>query len=529
VTQGNRGFCAQCRAIVPARHVVRDRRVFLRKECPDCGATESLLSSDVTAWQRKRDIWRYQPPEQTPCTLQCHRCGIDHDPTIVFVDVTNRCNMNCPICIANVRGMGFEFHPPLAYFEKIYEALGRLETKPTVELFGGEPTLRDDLLEIIAIGRRHGVKSRVVTNGLKLADEDYCKRLCEAGVRFRLALDGRHPDIYRRLRRAPAAYEKKLKALANLKRFSRRKNALLCCAARGINDAYIGDLIECCHENQGVIDSLGLLPLAETWDPDTFETDLQTSREDVEQMVMASVPGGKVEFVPVGLMHALRRARSFFKKRSSSDALMFGGVHPDCETMTMLVSDGKRYRSINHFLRQPLSRVVQEVVDRARRVDQRLSRLDPGRRSDRVRGQVLLIRTFAPLALKAIDLRRVFRGNPLAVMGRLLFGLARGKRAGDLARRHLNLSQILRVAVLPFEEFHSIDAMRMAGCKAVFAYEDVADGRVKTVPACSWGSVYRNDILRKITAKYGTVPRQGDASVLEHARPESAPVSVTAR
>jgi len=338
---GNLGFCAKCRAIVPAHHVVRDGRVFLHKECPDCGPTESLLSSDIEAWQRKRDIWHYEPVERTACTLQCRRCGIPHDPTIVFVDVTNRCNMNCPICIANVRGMGFEFHPPLAYFEKVYQALGRLDPKPTVELFGGEPTLREDLLEIIAAGRRHGIKSRVVTNGLKLADEAYCRKLCDAGVRFRLALDGRHPEIYERLRRSPGAYEKKLKALANLKKFSRRKNAILCCAARHINEAYIDDLIECCHEHQEIIDSLGLLPLAETWDPDTFETDVQTSREDVERMVADGVPDGQVEFVPVGLMHSLRRARSFFRKRSSSDALMFGGVHPDCETMTILVSDGK--------------------------------------------------------------------------------------------------------------------------------------------------------------------------------------------
>jgi hypothetical protein len=413
--------------------------------------------------------------------------------------------------------MGFEFHPPLAYFEKVYQVLGRLDPLPTVELFGGEPTLRDDLLEIIAVGRRHGIKSRVVTNGLKLADEAYCRKLCDAGVRFRLALDGRHPDIYRRLRRAPGAYAKKIKALANLKKFSRRKNALLCCAARNINDVHIADLIECCHEHREIIDSLGLLPLTETWDPDTFETDVHTSREDAEQMVARSVPDGQVEFVPAGLMHSLRRARSFFKKRSSSDALMFGGVHPDCETMTILVSDGERYRSINHYLKLPLSRVVQMIVARAKRVDSRLSRLDRDRRFDRLLGQALLIWSFAPLAIRAIDFGRVFRRNPLAVTGRILFGLLRGQRAGDLARRHLNLSQLLRVAILPFEEFHSIDAIRMENCKAVFAYEDVASGEIRTVPACSWGSVYRNAILKNVAAKYGTLPRQADASTLERA------------
>jgi len=62
--------------------------------------------------------------------------------------------------------------------------------------------------------------------------------------------------------------------------------------------------------------------------------------------------------------------------------------------------------------------------------------------------------------------------------------------------------RILRVAGLPFEEEHSIDAARLENCKAVFAYEDVEDGKVKTIPACLWYP-YRNPILEKISKKYG--------------------------
>jgi hypothetical protein len=151
----------------------------------------------------------------------------------------------------------------------------------------------------------------------------------------------------------------------------------------------------------------------------------------------------------------------------------------------------------------PLGRVAEEIRARSERIDGRLSRLDRSRPVDRLRGRALILRTFVPLALRAVDLRKVFRGNPVLVLLRMLGGLIRGKRAGDLAREHLNLSRILRVAVLPFEEFHSIDASRLENCKAVFAYEDAEDGTIKTIPACTWGSVYRNDILRKIAAKYG--------------------------
>ena len=504
--QIKRGLCGKCKARVPAELDFRDGKVFLRKNCPDCGATESLVSNDIEAWQRKRDIWHYQPQAaQSQCSMQCKQCRISHDPTIVFIDVTNRCNMNCPICIANIRGMGFEFHPPMEYFEKIFRTIGQFRPIPIVELFGGEPTLRDDLLEIIKLARHYRVKARVVTNGLRLADDEYCKVFCGEGVRFHLAFDGRAPEIYGRLRNNPAVYEKKMKALANLKKYSRRKNAILCCAARKINEQHIGDLIECCHEHMDVIDSLGLIPLTENWEAGKFETDVQTTREDVEHMVETSVPGNKVEFIPAGIMHSLRKARAFINADARSDSLMLGGVHPDCETMTLLVSDGQNYVSINNYLKMPLSKVAGEILARARGIDARLSALNPAKFLDRWRGRLLALKTYAPLALRAISLRRVFRGNPLVVLLKMLGELIRLHRPGDVARRHLNLAIMLRVGIFPFEEYHSLDSDKLACCKAVFAYEDVDTGQIKTIPACAWNT-YRNDLLHRIADKYGIKP-----------------------
>ncbi len=503
-----RGFCGSCLQVVPARHRICEGRVYLDKICPRCGTGSSLVSSDAAAWQRKRDQWGYRADRTAACRMECHACGVPHEPTIVFLDVTNRCNMNCPICIANIAGMGFEFHPPLAYFEKVFDTLAKMEPAPMVELFGGEPTVRDDLQEIIAAARERGVKTRVVTNGLRLADEDYCRRMCEQGVRFRIGIDGCDAEVYRRLRRNPGVHEKKLRALENLRRYSRRKHAILCCAARRINEDQIGGLIRCCHEYQNVIDSLGLLPLTEMWEPGTFETDVATTREDAEHMVERGVPGGAVEFIPAGIMHSLRQVRSFLKPRSSSDSLMFGGVHPDCETMTLLTSNGREYVSINHYLKIPLSELTGELRDRCEALEPALSRLDPSRRLDRWRARAKIAATFIPLGLRAVRLDRVPRGRALEVAMRFVFGLLRGRRAADLAREHLNLSRILRVAILPFEEVHSIDATRLMKCKAAFAYEDVEDGQIKTIPACVWAGVYRNRILTSISRKYGIADRQ---------------------
>ena len=501
--QANLGICGHCKARTPAEFVARDGQVWIRKDCPTCGPTEALVSTDAAVWQRKGKLSGYMPAEPAACTMQCDRCAVNHKPNIVFVDVTNHCNMHCPICIATIRGMGFDFNPPLAYFDKVFAALSRLDPKPTVQLFGGEPTVREDLLDIIALGRRHGLKPHILTNGVRLADEAYCRQLCRAGVPMRVAFDGRSPDIYERLRGDRGAYEKKLKGHENLKKYRHRKHSILACAAWGFNDRYIGDLFQFCHDNRDLISDVGLIPLTENWNPGDFEVGVHTTIEDVEKMVQQSVPGGDVEFVPAGLSYAFRKPRSFFQRDSLSEVLLLAGVHPNCESMTVLVSDGQTYRSINHYLKRPLSQVALEFVARSKQIEPQLDRLDPHRFFECLRGQYLILRTLGWWGVRTL---RVWRLKPIrslarAIGGRLFYKLA--KLTGFNVRRP---RRMIRVAVLPIEEQHSIDAARLRNCKAVFAYEDVEDEQIKYFPACSWYP-FRNALLEKISEKYGVVGR----------------------
>lgn len=516
----NLGLCNQCRARVRAEFFFRDGQTWIRKQCPRCGPNESLVSMDASAWQAKRDLWQYLPADPVACNLHCDHCRIDHKPNMVFLDVTNRCNMNCPICIATIREMGFDFNPPLEYFEKIFAALGRREPKPVVLLFGGEPTVRDDLLDIIRIAKNHGLKPHVVTNGVRLADEEYCRTLCEARVPLRFAFDGRSPDIYERMRKNRGAYEKKMTALANLNKHSRRRHTIIATAGLGFNDQYIGDLIQFCHENRGLIADLGIIPLTENWEPGTFDVGVRTTMEDVEKMVQNGVPGGGVEFVPAGLSYSLKKARSFFRENPRSETLLFAGVHPNCESMTLLVSDGKTFRAINHYLRRPFTQVAVEFAAMCRKIEPKLDRLDPKKLFQRLRGRLLIIRTLAPWVLGTVRLGRLL-GNPLTALSSILPG-----RSPRRPRR------IIRVAMLPFEEEHSIDAARLENCKAVFAYEDVENGEVRYAPACLWYP-YRNPLLEKISRKYGVVggkaktkapvtvraPEPGESASLEESRP----------
>jgi MoaA/NifB/PqqE/SkfB family radical SAM enzyme len=494
-------LCNQCKARVPAEFQIRDNQVWIRKQCPECGPNEALVSTDAKVWQAKRQMWDYVPTETTSCSLKCENCKIDHRPNMVFLDVTNRCNMNCPICIATIRGMGFDFNPPLEYFERIFDVISQWDPKPMVELFGGEPTVRKDILEIIAIGRRKGLKPRIVTNGLTMADEEFCKKLCDSRARMRFAFDGRSAEIYKKLRNNPGAYEKKMKALENLKKYSWRRQTLISCAAYGINDQYIGDMLQFCHDNRDLIADIGIIPLTENWDEGEFDAAKHTTMEDVEKMVADSVEEGQVEFVPAGFSYALRKPRSFLRPNSRSETLLLGGVHPNCESVALLFSNGKRYRSINHYLKKPFSQVAVEVCQLSDRVEPQLDKLDAGKFGDRLKAKWLLARTFLPWLFRSVKVGTLLCRAVADVPGNLWRSVRRLLSPNDPALRR-RPRRMLRVAVLPFEEQHSVDAARMESCKAVFAYIDVDDDQVKSIPACMWYP-YRNDILKKLSDKYG--------------------------
>jgi len=87
------------------------------------------------------------------------------------------------------------------WFDRVLAASGPCN----IQLSGGEPTMRDDLPDIVALGRRKGFAFiQLNTNGLRLAsDERFVRELKDAGLSsIFLQFDGTQDSIYRQLRGA---------------------------------------------------------------------------------------------------------------------------------------------------------------------------------------------------------------------------------------------------------------------------------------------------------------------------------------
>ncbi len=215
--------CPECLKRIPAQKRIVGDQVYLVKSCPDHGEFRVLI------WKGEPGIatWVNNKTPSTPehcatavdkgCPYDCGLCADHRQQTCcVLLEITQRCNLKCPVCFAS-SGDNCEEDPTLQEIEGWYRMLMASGGPYNIQLSGGEPTLRADLPEIIAMGRRMGFEFiQLNTNGLLLArDLDYVKRLAEAGLScVFLQFDGTNDMIFKQIR-GQALLEEKIRAIAH--------------------------------------------------------------------------------------------------------------------------------------------------------------------------------------------------------------------------------------------------------------------------------------------------------------------------
>ena len=136
----------------------------------------------------------------------------------------------------------------------------------SVQFSGGEPTLRDDLPEIIELAEELGfLQIQSASNGVKLAKSpEYCKRLKDAGLHtIYLSFDGVTPDPYIKTR-GFNALPLKLKAIKNCRDFGPDSLVLVPTLAKEVNDFQVGGIIRFAAENLDIVKGVNFQPIAFT-------------------------------------------------------------------------------------------------------------------------------------------------------------------------------------------------------------------------------------------------------------------------
>ncbi len=264
--------CPVCLRRIPAEKVLgADGNIYMEKECFEHGHFSTLLWEgdweSYRAWaagDSGRKVLPVRAKEvEKGCPYDCGLCqNHERDGCCVLLELTNRCNLKCPVCFASA-GEQKPRDLSLEEIGKQYDFLMAHGGPFNIQLSGGEPTVREDLDKIIALGREKGFTFfQLNTNGLRLANElGYARHLAKAGVStVFLQFDGLDDEIYRTLRGADLTATK-LRALENC-REAGLPVVLVPTVAPGVNDQALGDILRFALEHAPHVRGVHIQPIS---------------------------------------------------------------------------------------------------------------------------------------------------------------------------------------------------------------------------------------------------------------------------
>ncbi len=276
--KSTKSLCPECQKIIDAKVVERDGKAVMIKECPEHGKFESIYWSDAEMF-KEAEKWAYDGvgvdnpliENADSCPDNCGLCNLHKSHTcLANIDLTNRCNMSCPICFAHAGEAGYVYEPDLDQVKEMLKNLREEKPVPTpaIQFSGGEPTVYPKFFEAIEAASEMGFSQiQVATNGIKLAnDEDYAQKCVDAGLHtVYLQFDGLKEENYIQARGRPMLDVKK-KVIENCRKTEPRPLAtvLVPTILKGVNDDQVGEILKFAIENHDVIRGVNYQPVAFT-------------------------------------------------------------------------------------------------------------------------------------------------------------------------------------------------------------------------------------------------------------------------
>jgi hypothetical protein len=470
-----KSLCPECLKVLDATIFEENGKVYIKKECPEHGFFQDVYWSDYEQYLRA-EKFRYDgeglnnPRTKTVngCPYDCGICPQHKSHTALsIIDVTNRCNLKCPVCFANAAAAGYVYEPTKEEIKGMLENLRKNDPVPATALqfSGGEPTIRDDLFELIRMAKELDFRHvEVNTNGLRLAQSvDYCRGLGEAGIStVYLQFDGLTPEVYKSIRGIDLL-DIKMKAIENLRKAGVKSIVLVVTLIKGVNDDQLGNIIRFAVQNFDVIRCVNVQPVSLCGRiPQREREKMRITIPDFMQLVEQQTDGKvKVsDFYPVPTVVPVSKAVGALKDKRYVEFT----AHPHCGMATYIFVENGEIIPITRYGN------VDKFVESMKKVYTDASRGSKSRAKLRLLGA----------------LRHVKFSFLRKHVGRVLTE-GSYEALGDLQRKAILLS------AMHFMDPYNFDLERVQHCVIHYA---VPDGRI--IPFCTMNSIHRPDIERKL-------------------------------
>lgn len=477
-------ICPECNRILDAEVVERDSKIYLRKVCPLHGEFEELYYGSAELYRRFSTYWRdgrgvenpNVPVDSCACPLNCGLCTNHLSHTgLANIIVTNRCDLTCWYCFFYVKkGLegAYVYEPTLEQIRSMVRVLRaeRPVAGNSIQLTGGEPTLRDDLIEIIRLIKEEGVDHvQLNTNGINLAlDPQLAFRIKEAGVsNLYMSFDGVTP------RTNPKNHWEAPYAIENCRRAGVGV-VLVPTVIKGVNDHELGAIIRYAQKNIDVVRAVNFQPVSLTGrmakqDRDKFRITIPECIKAIEEQTGCEVPSEAWFPVP-----SCAPLTSFIEALTGKPKYELS-IHFACGAGTyVFTDDGGRLIPITSFV---------DVRGLIEYLEEKAEELRSGASRYKVTAKMLLkIGSF-------IDKEKQPKGLNLTKM--LLNIILRHdySSVGEWHRRSLFLG------MMHFQDKYNHDAERVQRCDIHYLTPDL-----RIIPFCSFNVIpewYRDRIQKK--------------------------------
>jgi radical SAM protein with 4Fe4S-binding SPASM domain len=163
----------------------------------------------------------------------------------IYLEITGRCNLNCLYCIVDAGS----HHSNQLRTHEIFDLIDQVRQLggENVVVSGGEPLLREDIIDILGYATDAKLRVKLSTNGM-LIDEQIAEKLAKLGIHVQISLDGFTKKPHDQLR-GHRSHERTLLGLEKLRACGINKNIGLSMTVTQLN----------------LFDILPVIRLAERW------------------------------------------------------------------------------------------------------------------------------------------------------------------------------------------------------------------------------------------------------------------------
>jgi 7,8-dihydro-6-hydroxymethylpterin dimethyltransferase len=475
VIKNTKSICPECLQALDAEIYEDGGKVFIQKTCPQHGSYQELYWSDYDQYMRAEKfrfdgegVENPRTKKEKGCPLDCGICP-DHKShtALAIIDITNRCNLKCPVCFANANFAGYVYEPTMEQVVGMLENLRATKPVPATALqfSGGEPTIRKELLDMVRKAKELGFRHvEVNTNGLRLSqDVQFCKDLKTAGVStIYLQFDGLTPDVYKFIRGVDLL-DIKMKAIENLREAGWNSVVLVVTLLKGVNDGQLGDIINFAAKNSDVIRCINVQPVSLCGRlPQQEREKMRITIPDFMRLVEEQTNGviKTSDFYPVPVVVPVSKAVGAIKDKRYVEFT----AHPHCGMATFaFIENGKitpitRYGNIEKFV-ATLKKVYEDAA-----------------KGSKSKAKLRLIGSARHIKfsfLRKYVLRVLLEGDYQSL--------------GDFARSAILISS------MHFMDPYNFDLERVQRCVIHYA---VPDGRI--IPFCTYNSIHRPQVEKKL-------------------------------